>query len=282
MLSQVWEQCHASVCSLHFINERGMVIDSLSGFKVNSSLITSEYAFYINNAQKVEISFVEGDANTPTATMRIGYNEFINDLRIGYTNNQSDYAVFNINFSEFEKIPGLTLCECRNFQIGKQVATLGFNFGENNLSIKSAVISSAFSSKNGIRCLELDGLTCFGNSGSPVIDPDSMQVIAIISRRSTPAFKSYMELNRCIVSNIEELRKLEGKLKIDTIDPVQVLIANQNQIRLLASNLYKYTATGSSKAIMLDRILSYFNEQAITEQAQISSLEQKVGYGLID
>ncbi len=217
MLSQVWEQCHASVCSLHFINERGMVIDSLSGFKVNSSLITSEYAFYINNAQKVEISFVEGDANTPTATMRIG-----------------------------------------------------------------AVISSAFSSKNGIRCLELDGLTCFGNSGSPVIDPDSMQVIAIISRRSTPAFKSYMELNRCIVSNIEELRKLEGKLKIDTIDPVQVLIANQNQIRLLASNLYKYTATGSSKAIMLDRILSYFNEQAITEQAQISSLEQKVGYGLID
>ena len=282
MLSKVWELCHASVCNLHFINERGMTIDSLSGFKVNNSLITSEYAFYMSNAQKVEITFVDVDANTPTATMRIGYQEFVDDLRIGCTNNQSDYAVFNINFPDFEKIPGLTLCECRNFQIGKQVATLGFNFGESNLSIKSAIIASAFSNKNGIRHLELDGLTCFGNSGSPVIDPNSMQVIAIISRRNTPAFKSYMELNRCITSNIEELRKLEGKLKIDTIDPIQVLIANQNQIRLLASNLYKYTATGSTQAIMLDRILSYFNEQAINEQAQYSSLEQKVGSSFID
>jgi hypothetical protein len=40
-----------------------MTIDSLSGFKVNNSLITSEYAFYMSNAQKVEITFVDVDAN---------------------------------------------------------------------------------------------------------------------------------------------------------------------------------------------------------------------------
>lgn len=271
MLTNVWKNCHASICSLNFINERGITIDSLTGFKVNNSLVTSEQAFYIPKAKKVEIRFVDEDANTETASMKIDYKEFINDLKIGFANNKADYAIFNIDFPDFQALPSLSLCEGRHFPIGQQLAILGYNGGCPNLSIKTAIISSAYSNSNGVRFLQIDGLTCYGNSGAPVIDPETMQVVAIVSRRNTPAAKSYQQLQDIISANLEELRKIEGNLKMGDLDPIQILIANQNQIKLLAGNIYKYVAMGVSQAVMLDQIITYFNEQAIENKLGIKN-----------
>jgi len=98
MLTKVWKSCFASVCSLNFLNERGVLIDTLTGFKVKNSLVTSEQAFYVPKAKKVEIRFVDEDANTVTASMKIDYAEFVNDLKVGFTNNHSDYAVLALTF----------------------------------------------------------------------------------------------------------------------------------------------------------------------------------------
>lgn len=273
MYRQVWEKCSASVCCLNFYNEHGVLVDTLSGFKINKSLVTCEQAFYVKGAQKVEIRFVEADANTPKASMRVDYHEFLEDLRIGFTHNQADYAVFNIDFAEFQDIPSLSLCERWNHPIGMPVAVLGFNGVGQNLSIKTGIVSSAFSNKQGVRYLQVDALTCYGNSGAPVIDPQTMQVIAIVSRRNNPAAKSYNDLMGYIRTNLEELRKIEGKFKLGELDPIQVLIANQNQIKLLASNIYKHTAISSSQAVMLDHIITYFNEQAISNNHLLKRTE---------
>lgn len=276
-MKRVWQECYPSVCKLQFFNERGIVIDSLSGFKVGKSLVTCEDAFYIGNASKVEIRFVEEDANTITASVRIDYAEFINDLRVGVFNNNSDYAVFNIDFKEFESVPGLSLSYLRSIPIGSPVAVLGFNGDERNLSIRSAIISSAFSNGEGVRYLALDGLNCYGNSGSPVIDVESREVVGIISRRNSPATSAYQDLLKYITSNLDELHKLEGMLKLGTVDPIQVLVANQNQIKLLASNIYKYAATGTTRAVMLDKILSFFNEQhAATQEHHVATSKVSV------
>lgn len=276
MLTKVWKSCYASVCSLNFINERGIVIDTLTGFKVNNSLVTSEQAFYVPKAKKVEIRFVDEDANTPTASMKIDYKEFVNDLKIGFSNNHSDYAVFNIDFPEFKGIPSLSLCERRHYPIGQQVAMFSFSCGCQNLAIKNALVSSVFANPNGLRYLQIDGLTSFGNSGSPVIDINTMEVIAIVSRRNTPAAKSYQQLQEIIASNLDELRKIEGTIKMVDIDPVQVLIANQNQLKLLVNSIYKYVPMGASQAIMLDQIITYFNEKTIEDQVSTRVIE-KVG-----
>ncbi|HPD96200.1 MAG: trypsin-like peptidase domain-containing protein [Bacteroidales bacterium] len=276
MLSEVWKGCYASVCKLQFINERGIEIDSLTGFKVGKSLVTCEQAFYIENAHKVEIRFVDEDANTMTSCIRVDYREFINDLRVGFVNNHSDYAVFNIDFPEFASIPSLSLCERRNHPIGSSVAVFSYNYGQKNLNIRSAIISSAYSNSDGVRYLQIDGLTCSGNSGAPVINPETKEVIAILSRRNSPASKTYKELLNYINQNIEELKRINGKLRVDTVDPMQVLITNQNQIKHLATNIYRYSAIGQTSAVMLDRILSYFNEQLVFEQPSVAEIA-KVG-----
>lgn len=265
MLSQVWKSCHSSVCSLNFQNERGVSIDTLSGFKVNQSLVTTDYAFYIPKAKRVEISFVDDDANTVVASMKIPYQEFINDLRIGVFDDQTGYSIFKLDFPDFREIPGLKLSERRKFQIGSEVAMLAFSSSCPNLSLRSGIISSFFKSQNGNRFFQFDGLSCLGNSGGPIIDPENMQVIGIVSRRNTPAAHSYKLLVDVISANIEELSKIQGVVKYGNVDPIQVLIANQNQVKQLANNLYRYTALGTTHVVMLDQIVSYFDEDAAIE-----------------
>jgi hypothetical protein len=265
MLSNVWKSCQGSVCSLNFQNERGVTIDTLSGFKVNNSLVTTDFAFYIPKAKRVEISFVSDDANTVVAAMRIPYKEFINDLRIGVFDNFTGYSIFKLDFPDFKEIPGLKLSERRKFPIGHGVAMIAFSSSCSNLSLRSGIISSFFTSPDGLRYFQFDGLSCLGNSGGPIIDPDNMQVIGIVSRRNTPASRSYKQLVDIITSNIDELSKIQGVVRYGDVDPIQVLIANQNQVKQLANNIYRYSALGTTQIVMLDQILSYFNENASIE-----------------
>lgn len=265
MLSQVWKSCHGSVCSLNFQNERGISIDTLSGFKVNESLVTTDFAFYISKAKKVEISFVGDDANSVVASMKIPYKEFINDLRIGVFDDHAGYSIFNLNFPDFKEIPSLKLSERRKFPIGQQVALLAFSLGYTNLSLRSGIISSFFTNHDGIRFFQYDGISCLGNSGGPIIDPETMQVVGIVSRRNTPVSRSYKQLVDIITANIDELSKIQGVVKYGDVDPIQVLIANQSQIKQLANNIYRYSAFGTTPVVMLDQIISYFNQNAVIE-----------------
>ena len=129
------------------------------------------------------------------------------------------------------------------------------------------IISSFFNTPEGNRFFQFDGLTCLGNSGGPVIDPDNMQVIGIVSRRNTPASRSYKQLVDIISSNIDELSKMQGIVRYGDVDPIQVLIANQNQVKQLANNIYRYSAFGTTQVVMLDQILSYFNKNILVESS---------------
>jgi S1-C subfamily serine protease len=268
MLNQVWKTCHGSVCSLNFQNDRGASIDTLSGFKVNKSLVTTDYAFYIPKAKKVEISFVSDDASTVVASMKIPYQEFINELKVGVFDNQTGYSIFNLDFPDFNGIKGLNLSERRKFPIGQQVALLAFSSGCTNLALRSGIISSYYLSPEGIRHFQFDGLSCHGNSGGPIIDPETMQVIGIVSRRNTPAARSYKQLVDIITANLDELKRVEGLIRFGDVDPIQVLVANQNQLKQLANNIYRYSAFGTTQVVMLDQIISYFNDHAINELAK--------------
>jgi len=280
MLNQVWKSCQGSVCSLNFQNDRGVSIDTLSGFKVNDSLVTTDFAFCIPKAKKVEISFVAEDANRKVASMKIPYHEFINDLRIGVLDNHTGYSIFKLDFPDFKDIPSLRLSERRNFPIGHQVALLAFSLGYSNLTLRSGIISSFFTNPEGVRFFQFDGLSCLGNSGGPIIDPQTMQVIGIVSRRNTPVSRSYKQLVDIITSNIDELSKIQGVVKYGDVDPIQVLIANQNQVKQLANNIYRYAAFGTTQIVMLDQILSYFNENTGMEELIHERVKQEFDMNL--
>jgi S1-C subfamily serine protease len=274
MLTKVWGSCHASVCQLSFLNERGVVIDSLTGFKVKNFLVSSQHAFCVEKAHKVELTFVDADANTVTASMRIPYAEFIKDFRIGVSGNIGHYAVFSIDLPEFENIPSLNLSERRNFVIGSNVVALSFTSGYSNLSLQTGIVSSIYTNKDGVRFIQFDGHVSYGNSGAPLIDPITHEVVGIITRRNSPTAKAYNQLMEIITSNLNELRKVESSIKFGEIDPIQVLIANQNQLKHLANIIYKHTSNAISHAVMLDSIISFFNHDAILQEKSVNTDEE--------
>ena len=249
-------------------------MDSLTGFKVKKFLVTSQHAFYIERVQKVEITFVDSDANTVTASIKIPYSEFIKEHRIGVVTSNEHYAIFNIDLPEFNAIPGLEMSDEDIFSIGSQVASLGFNGGCSNLSLTTGIISSMVVNKKGVRFINFDGHTSYGNSGAPLIDPITNKVIGIVTRRFTPAAQAYKQLLEIISTNLEELKKVEGKVKFGDIDPIQVLIANQNQFKHIATSIYKHSVSSISQAITLDKIISFFDETKVFNQKQETLSEE--------
>ncbi len=274
MYSHVWNTCHASVCHLSFLNDRGVSIDCLTGFKVGKTLVTSQQAFYVEKAQKVEITFVGNDANTVTANIRIPYREFVNEHRIGFVNSNGHYALFNIDLPEFDSIPSLKMSERLNFSIGSHVAVLSFSNGCSNQSLSTGIISSQYTNSEGIQFLQFDCQTTYGNSGAPLIDPQTLEVIGIVSRRTTPAAKAYRQLLDIIGTNIDELKCVGNVIKLGNVDPIQVLIANQNQLKHLANNIYKNSVTSTSQAVTLHRIISYFSDTSYQNQIN-ETVEEK-------
>lgn len=275
MYTQVWKKCHASVCQLSFINARGVCVDTLTGFKVKNYLITSHNAFTMDKAQLVEIAFVGEDANTVTASMRIPYAEFNNEHRIGVLNNNGYYAVYEIDFKEFQKIPGLQLSKRREFTIGSQVVSMVFCCGLSSLSLRQGYISSLGTNNDGNRFIHVDGHLSYGNGGAPLIDPQTLEVIGILTYRDIPATSSFKQIIDAVSFNLQELKKVETSVKFGEIDPIQVLIANQNQLKLLAKSIYKYSMTNHPMAVTLDRIITFFDEDMIYHSERTNPPEEE-------
>jgi hypothetical protein len=80
-----------------------------------------------------------------------------------------------------------------------------------------------------------------------------------------------------IAGNLAELKKVEASVKFGDIDPIQVLIANQNQLKQLAKIIYKHTASCVANAVMLDSILSFFNNDTISER-EVKQTERKFDF----
>ena len=74
---------------------------------------------------------------------------------------------------------------------------------------------------------------------------------------------------------LQELKKVETSVKFGGIDPIQVLIANQNQLKLLAKSIYKYSMTNHPMAVTLDRIITFFDEDVIYHSEGTKASEEE-------
>ena len=103
---------------LRFYNEKGIVVDTLSGFKVNNSLVTAEEAFFIKKAVSVIITFCGDNYQSELASLDIPYREFVSNFGVGLRVNDEGYAVFNIDLPEFEIVPALCFDESGEIPLG--------------------------------------------------------------------------------------------------------------------------------------------------------------------
>lgn len=269
MYREIWRKVHSSVAQVNFFTHDNINILSLSGFKVGNYLVTDEYVCKVSHYDHVEIKFVGKDGITPSAKEKFSKADFEKRLVVGSNDKPQNIVLIKIDIAVFSNIPGLSLCDDCDTEIGEPIATVGYKLNHPNLSINKGILSSFYPSQ-GVRYLQIDANIKQGNAGSPVIRAENGRVIGIIGHKLTEVSQSYKKLKDIINNNIQLLKSYQGRSSLDDIDPVQVLIASQNQIKYVTKEIYRSTNMGVGYALPARQIGHFFKENLILESYQSS------------
>jgi hypothetical protein len=256
MYRKVWNKCHSAVCAINFFSAKGIRYNSVTGFKYGRYLITDEMVYRIDRASEVQIAFMEEDGCTIKSSVKITFKDFkmrmINGVR------ENGFALIDIDFPQFDYIPSLKLSNAKKFPVATPVAVIGHQMENNNLAIKTGIISS-FSKQNGIKYIQFDAAIDRGNSGCPLIDVETCEIIGIAGRRIANLEENHKKMMQIINGNLVLLKEAEGKVQFQDIDPIQVIIANQNQIKYLAQEFFKNASFMYGFALDINHVAEYFD-----------------------
>ncbi len=274
MYKSVWKKCQESVCQLSFYSAAGIKLLSMTGFKVNDHfLVTDDYLFKIKKAKKVKLRFVNVDGYTENASVEISMDELRKRLISSLDKDKTVFAAINIDFKEFKKIPSLKLNAKNNsVEIGQSIAVLGYQLEKDNLVIKTGIVSSAFE-ENELKYFQIDSSIKQGNSGSPIVNVETGEVIGLLGHKLATVTQSHKRIKQIINNNLAILKKSQGKFNVEDIDPIQVLIANQNQIKHISNEIYKTATMSNGYALDISYVHDLFEEFIDAEVSQSSKFQ---------
>ncbi len=257
MYREIWKKNYGAVCSIEFLGSCGSQIFGLTGFRTGNKIITDDLLYSIKDAKDVVISFYDLDGVTPTAVLEIGYNELLYLLPDKEDFENLGFAILPADFREFRKTTSLELCrDCRP-ALGLEAVSMAYQKEHRNMSIKSALVSSYYKNSRDHSFLQYDGTVKPGSSGGPLIDAVSGKVLGIISNKEMSLVRNYNELSNIVELNLKMLRGEEGKWQINDIDPIQVLIANQNQIKHIAKEFFRNSTVRIGFALDISYLIEY-------------------------
>ncbi len=264
MYRKIWKNTAKSIARLSFFTSSNVKIDTLTAFRINEYLITDSYLNAVSNYDTVKISFVDNDGITPTVCKTLSKKVFKDLIIKGTDSFNNDFSVIKANFAEFDCIPSLEFTDESGIEIGQPIVSIGYQLNQKNLSIKRGIVSSIHEA-NGKKYIEFDATVKNGNAGSPLIDAETGKVIGVIGLKLAQVSHSHKNIKDIINNNIATLKNYQGRLNIDDVDPIQVLIANQNLIKYVANELYQISNMSEGFAAPASEIIHFFKKNIILE-----------------
>jgi hypothetical protein len=259
MFRKLWQNSFRSVCSINIFSASNIDVLGVTGFKVGNQIITDDAVYSAKDADHVAIRFYKDDGITVSNSKIMPYTEFLSLLPNKNDFDQLGFAIIPADFQEFKSINGLLLCKACSSQIGQSISVIGYQAEHKNLSLKTGFISSNFVNDKGLSFIQYDGTIKPGNSGAPLIDAEYGNVLGIVMNKELALSKSYHELTKIIDSNLKTLKEFEGKMNLFDIDPIQVLIANQSQIKHNAKEFFMNATVKIGLAIEIDHVVEYLD-----------------------
>ena len=95
-------------------------------------------------------------------------------------------------------------------------------------------------------------------------------MIGIIGHKLAAVTQSHKRMKQIINNNLAILKKSQGKFNVEEIDPIQVLIANQNQIKHISNEIYKTATMTNGYALDISYVNDLFEEFIDAEVSQSS------------
>ena len=254
MYRDLWKKVYKSICSIVYYKD-GERIASGTGFKVGDKLITNNHVIQVPQATDVLLRFVKEDGYTDSASKRMSLTDFQTRVLDIMPEDSWDYAILDFNIPEFDTIPSLCLSNQDNFAIGQSVALLGFQFDQPNLSIHTGILSSRFVKKD-VKYLQLHISVNYGNSGGPLIDPKTTEVVGIVTRKMTGLTRQFDKLLESFGQNIRVLEQASkgGRVQMFGVDPIDVFKVSQTQMAKISLEIKRSANVGVGYAYELEKI----------------------------
>ena len=265
MFRQLWLNSFKAVCSINFYSSSNIEILGVTGFKVGDQIITDDIVFSVKEANHVSILFYKEDGLAISSSKSFDYNEFLSLLPTKNEFGHLGFAIIPGDFKEFSDITGLTFCRTCQSQIGQSVYVIGYQEEYKNIALKTGFVSSNHVNDKGLSFIQYDGTIKPGNSGAPLIDAEQGTVLGVVMNKELAISKSHRELTKIIDSNLKVLKEVEGKMKLYDVDPFQVLIASQNQIKHISREFFLNATVKMGLALEMNHIIEYLDGGSIVD-----------------
>lgn len=258
MYQQHWKKFHKAVCSINFYGKTNSKIMALTGFRVGDEIITDDQIYNAKEAVEVKIRFYDEDGYKIFKEFIYPYSDFIGLLPAKSEFENLGIAIFSLNHEDLEGTTSMEFCSSCNSPIGKEAFTISYQYDQNNLALKSALISSNYINERKLSYIQFDGTVRPGISGSPLIEYEGGKVLGIVTNKEHKIVKSYREILNNIDQNLITLETVKGKWFVDDVDPIQVLIVNQNQLKHFSKEFFSNFAIKNGYALDINHLREYF------------------------
>lgn len=233
---------------------------SLTGFKLNDFIVTDRMVCDVERCEEVVFQFMEIDGCSIAKKIILPFKEFQNRINQLVTGNEN-FSIIEFDLPEIKSIRSLIFDLQRNTEIGSPIALLGYNADSENLCIKNGLVSSFFKIDDDKKFIQFESSIKLGNSGSPILDLNTGNVIGMVGYRLATLTKAYDGFKKIINENLRILKQSEGKMNILDIDPIQVLVANQNQLKQLCKTFYNSSSISFGYACEIKHITKYVTDE---------------------
>jgi S1-C subfamily serine protease len=241
-LIDLYQAAGPAVCSINFLAPDQKLIASGTGFVVGSYLITNNHVIQIPpHAASVVLHFANQSLSLPLSIATFREALIDGDPEEGW-----DYAILKPAGVYFERIKSLHLAHHDALSPGSSIAFLGYHFGQQQLAMHSGIVSARFKSA-GVDKYQLDASVNPSNSGGPLLNPETGDVIGIITRKATGLSDQFDALLRSFdqLGDAYQQSMASGMQGIIAgIDPVRAGYAVQQQMKQVALELKRSANVG--------------------------------------
>ena len=238
------------------LENSGQRVGSGTGFLTDAGLITASHVIREHRFDTAMLALDGGGAGEP---IRLSEADMLSKIVRESPKEQHDFAVLDIDEPEFEGRHRLKLAGLGGLRVGEQVLFLGYPYDSQNLTAHVGYVSSIHSSGN-TRVLQLDGSVNPSNSGGPVLDTNTGDVVAYVTRAQTGLMTDFDALVEALEGNVSALsQQRSGQVIIAGIDPVASLRVTMVAMRQLAVNMRRSANVGIGYAYDAAHILEALN-----------------------
>jgi S1-C subfamily serine protease len=220
----------------------------------NDLLLTNNHV-YVGHLTAHRVGLRRDDM--PAGQCRVfSCQQFASSLVTGSTEQSYDYAALRVPEIVRDTDHQFTLEIPGPRRIGDAVALLGFPLEHDNLTCHQGIISSFY--RSGVaEVIQIDASVNAGNSGGPLIDPETGVAFGIVTRKATGLSRLFEELRGSIEANVTMGQGLRGSgFTVGDLDFIESFIVSQNQMLLTLSEIERQANVGIGYAFSAEHILA--------------------------